>query len=153
MLFLLFELGTDRYALDARRIVEVLPLVNLKQLPQAPPGVAGLFTYRGEPVPVLDLCELATGQPAQRRLSTRLVVVHYPSDSPAPQELGLIVERATESLRREPGDFTDPGLAPPDAPYLGPVTRDERGLIQRVEVEQLLTPTLRELLFASAKPA
>ena len=38
MLFLLFQLGNDRYALDASRVVEVLPLVELKHLPLAPRG-------------------------------------------------------------------------------------------------------------------
>ena len=36
MLFLLFELGTDRYALDALQIAEVLPLVAIKRIPRAP---------------------------------------------------------------------------------------------------------------------
>ena len=43
MLFLLFQLGKERYALPASRVVEVVPLLELKQLPQAPKGVAGIF--------------------------------------------------------------------------------------------------------------
>ena len=41
MLFLLFRLGHDRYALEARRVVEVVPLLALKKIPQAPRGVVG----------------------------------------------------------------------------------------------------------------
>ena len=36
MLFLLFQLGDDGYALAADRIVEVLPLVELKTDPRRP---------------------------------------------------------------------------------------------------------------------
>ena len=36
MLFLIFELGKDRYALDVRQIAEVMPLVGVKQIPKAP---------------------------------------------------------------------------------------------------------------------
>ena len=36
MLFLLFQLGQDRYALDASRVVEVVPLLTLKQFPRPP---------------------------------------------------------------------------------------------------------------------
>lgn len=147
MLFLLFELGQDRYALDATRIAEVLPLVRIKQIPQAPRGVAGVFDYRGTPVPVLDLSELALGRPAARRLGTRILLVHYPAGAAVTQLLGLIVERATETLRREPADFSEPGLVNEAAPYLGPVTSDARGLVQRVEVEKLLPQALRDLLF------
>jgi chemotaxis-related protein WspB len=61
MLFLLFQLGSERYALDASRVVEVVPLLCLQRLPQAPPGVAGVFNYRGQPVPAVDLSQLTMG--------------------------------------------------------------------------------------------
>ena len=80
MLFLLFHLGKDRYALDASRVVEVVPLLTLRRIPQAPRGVAGIFNYRGQPVPAVDLGELMLGQPASPRLSTRIILVHYPDD-------------------------------------------------------------------------
>jgi len=35
MLFLLFQLAKDRYALDAGQVAEVLPWVGIKQIPQA----------------------------------------------------------------------------------------------------------------------
>src|SRR5688572_9662286 len=106
MLFLLLQLGTDRYALDARVVAEVLPLVTLKQLPRAPAGVAGVFDYRGAPVPVIDLCELTLGRPAQRRLSTRIVLTHHDTGGGERRLLGLIAENATATLRRDPAEFT-----------------------------------------------
>ena len=78
MLFLLFQLGQDRYALDTGAIAEVLPLVAITAIPQAPAGVAGLFNYRGAPVPAIDLSQLTMGRPARRRLNTRIIMVHYP---------------------------------------------------------------------------
>lgn len=149
MLFLLFELGEDRYALDAGSIAEVLPLVRIKRIPRAPPGVAGVFDYRGVPVPVIDLSQLALGRPARRRLSTRIVVVYYP-DGDGRHLLGLIAEKAAATLRREPADFSDSGVAGAEAPYLGPVTSDANGLVQRIEVERLLPQAVRELLFRPA---
>jgi chemotaxis-related protein WspB len=131
MLFLLFQLGKDRYALDGRQIEGVLPLVSIKQIPQAPPGVAGLFNYRGAPVPVIDLSELTLGRPAQRRLNTHIIIVHYPTEAGGKRLLGLIAEKATETTQREPTDFTACSVTNGAAPYLGPVASDERGLIQR----------------------
>ncbi len=67
MLFILFQLGSDRYALPAGQVAEVLPLVALKALLGAPAGVAGLIDYRGTAVPVIDLSALALGRPAALR--------------------------------------------------------------------------------------
>ena len=147
MLFLLFQLGRDRYALDAAQVTEVLPLVRVKKIPHAPAGVAGVFTYRGTPVPVLDLSQLALGRPARSRLSTRVLLVPYPAADGARRLLGLIAENATETLRREPADFVASGVQADGAPYLGPVATDARGLIQWIEVDKLLPATVREALF------
>jgi chemotaxis-related protein WspB len=147
MLFLLFELGKDRYALDVRQIAEVLPLVGVKQVPRAPQAMSGLFNYRGTPVPVIDLSQLTLGRPSARRLSTRLVLVHYPDQTGRTHLLGLIAERATQTARHEPSDFVTSGVTNDGAPYLGPVATDARGLVQWIDVRTLLPPSFRDMLF------
>ncbi len=150
MLFLLFQLGNDRYALEANRVVEVVPLLALKRLPQAPGGVAGIFNYRGCPVPAVDLTELTLGVPAAERLSTRIVIVRYPDATGRPRLLGLIAEHATETLRTDAGDFVDSGVKIGGAPYLGPVLMDGKGPVQWLHEERLLTEPVRDLLFAES---
>jgi len=153
MLFLLFRLDDDRYALEAGEIVEIIPTVTVKRIPQAAPGIAGVIDYRGAPVPLVDLHELSLGRPARRRLDTRIVIVRYPDVRGEDRLLGLLVERATETLRRDPDDFTDPGVSPEKAQYLGPVAADEHGLIQRVKLDRLLPPSVRDQLFSQAAAA
>lgn len=148
MLFLLFHLGKERYALEANRVVEVLPLLAFKQLPQAPNGFAGLFNYRGRPVPALDLCQFTLGQPAAEQLSTRIIVVQCVDAHGNQRLIGLVAERATEMLRRNPRDFVDPGFKSKDAPYLGPVLLDPKGTIQWIHEQHLLSEQMRNVLFA-----
>ena len=152
MLFLLFELGRDRYALDALQVAEVLPLLALKEMPLAPPGVAGLLNYHGAPVPVVDLSALALGRPAARRLSTRIILLHYPDAEGSRRLLGVVAEKATHTLRREASQFEAAGIDSADAPYLGPVSADERGLVQWIQVDKLLSPAVRDALFPTALP-
>jgi len=147
MLFLLFQLGKDCYALEASQVVEVLPLLGVKQIPQSPCGVAGIFNYRGVPVPVVDLGDLALGRPSERRLSTRIILVNYVGKHGARHLLGLIAEKATETFRREPGDFVASGVTNDGAAYLGPVTVDARGLVQWIEVKKLLPASVQDSLF------
>ncbi len=144
MLFLLFQLDQNRYVLDAREVAAVLPLVSLVQMPQSPPGVAGILNYRGAPVPAIDLCQLLLGRPARSRWHTRIVLVNYPNDSGGSHLLGLIAERATETVKRDPGDFVSSGVT---APYQGCVATDADGLTQWISVKQLLPAALTGLLF------
>ena len=131
MLFLHFQIGDNGFALAADQIVEILPLVELKRARHMPEAVAGLFDYRGGFVPVIDLCELELKRPARRRLSTRIIMTRLPGDESS--VIGLIAENATETLRRDPGDFA-------------PFASSPRGLIQRVDLETLLPAPLRELV-------
>jgi chemotaxis-related protein WspB len=147
MLFVLFHLGKERYALEASRVVEVVPLLALKRFPQSPRGMAGMFIYRGRPVPALDLCELTMDRPAVEHLSTRIIIINH-SETPGREQLvGLIAERATETIRRDPKDFVDAGVQLSAAPFLGPVLTDEKGVIQLISTQKLLHRDMRELLF------
>ena len=150
MLFLLFQLGSERYAIRANCVAEVVPLLALKRLPQAPKGITGIFNYRGRPVPALDLSELTLGQPASERLSTRIIVIYYGEGTS--HLLGLVAEQATEMLRRDATDFVEPGVMLGTAPYLGPVLMDGRGPIHLINEQHLVPAAMRDLLFAQPAP-
>ena len=63
-----------------------------------------------------------------------------------PAVVGLLAERATGTLKRDPADFVESGLSIPGAPYLGPVIPDAEGFIQFVRIEGLLDDSVRALL-------
>lgn len=150
MLMVIFQIGADRYAIPCSRVVEIIPQVALKAVPQAPDHVAGLFSFRATIVPVIDLCRLAHKRPCQPFLSSRIILVHYRGGATGSNQkdhiLGLLVERATEVFEKP-----DTGSVPPvrvaDAPYLGDIYSVGGQMIQSLEPEALLPDDLRELLF------
>jgi chemotaxis-related protein WspB len=147
VLFLVFELARDRYVLDISQVAEVLPFVDIKRIPQAPTAVAGILNYRGSPVPVIDMSQLMLGRRAECRLSTRIVLVHYPDADGQKRLLGLIAERATQTVRREETDFVLSGVTNEGTPYLGPVATDAGGLLQWLDTRTLLPASVRDMLF------
>src|SRR6187397_214337 len=153
MLFLLFQLGVDRYAIEAQQAVEVVPLLELKRIPHAPTGVAGIINYRGRPVPTIDLCALTLGRPARVKLSTRIIVMRHDDAHGRPQLIGVIAEGATDLLRREGREVFKPAVEAPrqQGGFLGPVMMDEKGFLQLVRPDHLLTEAVREALFAQVE--
>lgn len=149
MLFVLFHLGPERYALEARRVVEIVPLLKLKPLPNAPFGIAGMFLYRGQPVPALDLCLLTLGRPAREHLSTRIMILPQPDAGPTPRLIGLIGERVTETMKRSDQDFVPSGIPQTADSYLGGLLVDPKHpnrVIQLIHPEKLLPGPVRGLL-------
>jgi chemotaxis-related protein WspB len=156
MLCLLFHIGNDRYALDSSEIAVVLAPAVCKQIPEAPPWVHGILRYRGNNVPVLDITMLALGRPAAARLSTRLVLVRYVPPGrleQAPHLLGLLVEKATETLKCASSDFHASGVSNEEARYLGPLMLHQGKLIQWVQIADLLDEAAQALLFPQVSPA
>jgi chemotaxis-related protein WspB len=146
MLVLVFTAGRERYALPAARVREIAPVPELRPIPGAPPTVPGLLAWRGANLPVVDLSMLLTGSPAPALLSTRLVVVDYRTPDGRERLLGLLCEKAVETVR-----LPDAGLAPSGASFaasacLGPLGRDEAGMVQLLRVEEILPEELRAAL-------
>jgi len=159
MLFLVFELDGERYALDAREIVRVLPLQPVRAFAGTPPYIAGVIDHEGAPAPVVDMAMLALGRPARALMSTRLVIVDdkmpdaaaaqsaSAGDRAPPRRIALLLECATRTRTLAPEAFAEAGIATPEARWLGPVARDAHGFVQWVKVEQLLDERVRARLF------
>ncbi|MDC8760501.1 chemotaxis protein CheW [Janthinobacterium fluminis] len=142
---LIFHLGADRYALPLGAVVRVLPLLQLKRLPQAPAAVAGLMDFHGTPVPVVELCVLAGLAPAPEQVDTRIVVVDYAAPDGGAHWLGLLAQQVRGVQEVAPAALRDSGVAA--APFLGQVASDAAGIVQLVELAQLLPQALRAALF------
>ncbi|MEG1113697.1 MAG: chemotaxis protein CheW [Janthinobacterium sp.] len=152
MKVLLFHIGRDRYGLPLAGIARVLPLLELKQLPLTPDYVAGLMDLHGTPVPVIDLSRLAGLPAAAAQFDTRIVIVDYRAPGGETMHaLGLLASQVRGIADIDPQGLEDSGVA--TAPFLGQVASDADGIVQLVELEQLLPPDVRALLFPSASAA
>src|SRR5262245_45993951 len=97
MLLLMFRVADDRYAVPAGRVVEVVPRVELRPIQHAPASLAGLFSYRGKAIPVIDLGLLLGSAACIDRLDTRMVLVNV--DEPGEhcgRLLGLVAENVSD---------------------------------------------------------
>jgi len=144
MKVLVFHIGPDRYGLPLRSITRVLPAASLKQVPLAPDFVAGLLDLHGEPVPVIDLSTLAGLAPPPVWFDTRIILAEYRLPGRSAM-IGLQAEHVTGIETVEPEALRDAGLG--SAPFLGQVAGGSAGMLQLVELDQLLVPAVRELLF------
>ncbi|RMH61555.1 MAG: purine-binding chemotaxis protein CheW [Zetaproteobacteria bacterium] len=147
MLCVRFRLGDDDYAIPARKVERVLPLVDLRPVPRAPAWVAGTMNYHGRIVPVIDLCALHLGRPVRRRVGTRLLLVRFRRGGGDEALLGLLAERVTDMLRVEDEAWQDTGVGVPEAPQLGGIALVDQRQVQCIEVDRLLSEDVQRLLF------
>ena len=144
MLALSFQVGTERFALPCRDVVEVVPMLRLRPVPHAPAFVAGIFDYRGVATPVIDLSVLVSGRPCADRLSTRVMIVTWGA-----RTLGVLAERVTEAIDVDEQKIGAPVVKVEGAPYLGGVVLAGDGsgqITQLISAERLVPDAVRALL-------
>ena len=143
MQLLVFTIGAEDYAIESRRVIEVLPLVTARPIPRMPEFIRGIFTHRGRLVPLVDLGRLLTDQPLREMLSTRVIVVEFPA-GPGDQRmrLGVAAENVLSLCSTDETEASLPTIRSPGAPALGRLLRIGGRMIQVLDVEHLLPPSL-----------
>ncbi len=146
MLALCFQVGPTRLALDVQQVREVVPRVVLSPIPHGPAWLAGVFVYRGQVVPVVDLHRLLSVGECPPHLSSRIILVNFPGNDQ--KVVGLLAAQVAEvrELERLPPAITQGE----NTPHLGPVLVDTEGILHIASVERLLSQaTCRELAAVS----
>ena len=93
--WVIFRLAEQEYALPLERVGEVLRMVAITPLPEAPAWLAGVINLRGRVIPVIDL-RLRLGLPPRALgLNTPIIVVEHGG-----RQMGLIADAAVEVLER-----------------------------------------------------
>ncbi len=151
MLYLLIQIDDELYGVEARPVVEILPIIRWRRLPQAPAGILGVINFHGEAVPVLDLNQILTGQPSRRHVSTKIIVFDYQKDFENTFHLAVVVERILETITIPEDGFVESGVATPGAPYAGPIAMTPRGVVQRLDLDRVLAAENRDQLFSSVR--
>jgi chemotaxis-related protein WspB len=157
MQLLTFSVAGQPYAIESRRVIEVLPLVAARPLPQAPDYLLGIFTYRGRLMPLIDLARRLGAAPPAARLSTRVIVVEIdpepgaePGGRTAPLRLGLVAENVVAVRSADEAGATLPPLRLPGADYLDRALRIGGETVQLIDVRKLLPAELTAGLAAAA---
>jgi chemotaxis-related protein WspB len=141
-----FHVGPERFAIDTASVAEVVPGIPARPVPGAPAALRGVIEYRGAVVPVLDLCRLFGRGDCPSRLSNRILVCdlahsgrRWGEQGEDADLLGILAENVTRVAKLDlDARGSHPGPATEGFRGLGRILRDEDGLIQLVQVKELV---------------
>ncbi|TXT18782.1 MAG: hypothetical protein FD138_4413 [Planctomycetota bacterium] len=150
MLWLIFHVGSERFAIRSDRVDKVLPTVELHRTALSPQGLAGAFSYRGAVTPVIDLAQWLLGSKTPLRLSSRVILVPLDAE-PTGRKFGLLAERVVELRSLDPGAASGSDATTWSGTLaLGPVIADEQGLLQMLDIDKLITEARRHALLPTS---
>jgi len=97
-----FQLGPEEYAIDILGVQEIIRMVEVTHVPNAPHSVEGVVNLRGKVIPIINLRTQLGLSVTEHTKDTRIVVVEV-----GRLILGFIVDSVEEVLRL-PQDWIEP---------------------------------------------
>ena len=149
MLAITFRVAGAAYAVRVGSVLAVIPRVALRPIAQVAPWLKGVFVYRGELTPVVDLCQLIAGYACPSRLSARIALVSC-SVAGGRRTLGLLAEQMTEA-RQVQGEFAA-GPVVSSVAYFAEVALEHGEPLQFLNVDAIFPSSAALLTEPSVPP-
>jgi len=146
MLILGLNVGKERYGVEATRVIEIVPLIELKKVPLADQSIKGIFNYRGTPTPVIDLCQLFESRNCNNNLSTRIVIIEYKALSGISRPIGLVAENVTDVMKCQVDEISNSGIQAKKNDFLGLIYKHKEEMIQLIDTYNLLPESISNQL-------
>ncbi|GAB6282868.1 MAG: chemotaxis protein CheW [Ignavibacterium sp.] len=138
-----FKLGKEEFGVDILKVQEIIKLIDVTTVPNAPKFVEGVINLRGRVIPIIDLRVRLGMERKDLDNKSRIIVVELDGKT-----IGFIVDEVNEVLRI-PTNIIEP---PPDmvlgidTDYIIAVGKLEEKLLILLDLEKVLSTNEKEVL-------
>ena len=138
-----FVLGKEIFGIEILHVQEIIRLVSITKVPDAPQFVEGVINLRGRVIPIVDLRVRLGIETSNHNNSTRIIVVELNE-----MVVGFIVDEVNEVLRI-PKTILEP--PPPlvgsvDSEYITSVGKLENSLLILIDLKNVLSFDEKKIL-------
>lgn len=98
-----FSIAEEEFGVEILRVQEIIRLMPITRVPNAPPSVEGVINLRGKVIPVIDLRRRFGMEAAEADEHTRIVVMDLHD-----RVVGFVVDAVREVLRIESSAIEPP---------------------------------------------
>ncbi|PLX50269.1 MAG: chemotaxis protein CheW [Desulfobulbaceae bacterium] len=151
--FLTFNLGQGEYGIDILKIREIIDLMPVTFIPQAPPYLQGVINLRGKVIPVIDLrqrFDLEKSKPTER---TCIIVVEIAAECDRKMVVGLVVDSVSEVLHIREENIEPPpclGAVHGDSDFIMGMAKLFDGVNILLDIDRIVSPAELEAMLTAA---
>lgn len=130
-----FTIGNEEFGVNILKVQEIIRMIEITQMPNAPEFIEGIINLRGRVIPVISLRNKLGKERIEHDRNTRIIVVELDG-----RTIGFIVDGVSEVLRI-PASITE---APPaitsgmNSEYITSIARLEDRLLILLDLEKTL---------------
>ena len=140
--FIIFKMMNEFFAISVKKVLSILEMQKITEVPKAPSYMKGVMNLRGEVIPVIDsYLKFGIETPLKVTRNTCILVLEVQDNQNESIRLGLLVDYVDEVLEIK----EDKILPPPnigrsfESEYItGMYQKDEEQFIMLLDVDKLL---------------
>ena len=131
-----FKLGSEEFGVDILKVQEIIRLLPITKVPNAPKFVEGVINLRGKVIPVIDMRRRFGLPPGDRDSHTRIKVMSLQG-----QVVGFVVDAVSQVLRIPESTVEAPPavVAGIGSEYMRGVGKLDDRLLILLDLDKLLT--------------
>ena len=131
-----FKLGEEEFGVDILKVQEIIRMLPITKVPNAPEFVEGVINLRGKVIPVIDMRRRFGLPPGKRDSHTRIKVMDLQG-----QVVGFVVDAVSEGLRIPESTVEAPPavVAGIGSEYMRGVGKLEDRLLILLDLDRLLS--------------
>lgn len=132
-----FQLGIEKYGIDIMEVKEIVDYEEIRDIPNAPPYVEGIFNLRGDIIPIISLHKRFHLQRPELNEEDSLLIL-----SIADMQLGIIIDKILRVVTIETDDIQPPPqmISGIGAEYIQGVVHQKEGYLIILDSLRLFDP-------------
>ncbi len=139
--YIIFKLVNEYFAINVGKVISILEMQSITEVPDAPPYMKGVINLRGDVLPIVD-SHIKFNMPSiDVTMMTCILVLEITGSKNESIKLGLMVDQVTEVI----GISTMDILPPPDigeaykSRYINGMYKKDDMLIMILDIDMLLS--------------
>jgi len=137
-----FKLGGEEFAFDIMRVVEIIKIKEITEVPTAPSFIEGVINLRGKIIPIIDLRRRFKMEGRERDKKFRIIIVELRKS----QLVGVIVDEVEKVMVVQDGQMMSPPATVTEAGarYIEAVAKIEDRIVVILEIEKIFSEEEQE---------
>ena len=131
-----FKIGEEEFGVDITKVQEIIRMVDITRVPNAPHFVEGVINLRGKVIPIIDMRKRLELDSKDYDKDTRIVVVEIEG-----KIVGFIVDSVSEVLRINQAvtEAPPPMVAGINSEFITSIAKLDDRLLILLDLERVLT--------------
>lgn len=132
-----FKLKEEEFAFDIMKVIEIIKLKEITEVPTAPDFIEGVINLRGKIIPIIDLRKRFNVDIEERDKNYRIIIVEIGQS----QNVGIIVDEVTKvfSVTDEQTMPVPQTVSQAGGKYIESIIKIDDRIIILLDVEKIFT--------------